>query len=165
MAAYEPSHRLNQKLASSRFGAWLSSKIQRPLDILVLRLTGKYTATSFLAGLPLIILEVRGAKTNKLRQVPLLCIESGAGDGEIALIASNWGQAHYPAWYRNLKANPAAQGSIKGTTLSYHAHEADGAEYAAYWQRAQDTYPGFANYHRRLDGSRHIPIMVMRPAA
>ena len=165
MAAYAPIHRLNQKLASSRFGAWVFSKAQRPLDILVLKLTGRYTATSFLAGLPLIILEVRGAKTNKLRQVPLLCIESGAGDSEIALIASNWGQASYPAWYRNLKANPDAQGTIKGATRSYQAHEAEGAEYAKYWQRAQDTYPGFAKYHKRIDGSRLIPIMVMRSAA
>ena len=69
---------MNQKLASSRFGAWLFSKGQRPLDILILKLTGKYTATSFLAGLPLVILDVRGAKTNQLRRVPLLCIESGA---------------------------------------------------------------------------------------
>jgi F420H(2)-dependent quinone reductase len=162
MANSNGFHGLMQQLASIRLGAWCFSKIQRQLDVMVLKLTGKYTATSILAGLPLVILQVQGAKTGKLRTVPLLCIgDDGRGD-QFAVVASNWGQAHYPAWYRNLKANPEPLGTIKGASRAYLAQEAEGAEYDSYWQLAQQTYLGFSKYHSRIAGERPNPIMVLR---
>lgn len=159
---YGAFHSLMQKLASSRFGAWYFSKTQQPLDALVLKLTGTRTATSLLAGLPVIFITARGAKTGQPRTVPLLCIRDEQDPTEVALVATNWGQRHYPSWYFNLKTHPEASGAIDGKTKTYLAHEAEGEVYARYWQRAMETYLGFPKYQQRIGDSRQIPIMVLR---
>jgi hypothetical protein len=46
---------------------------------------------------------------------------------------TNLGRSQYPAWYRNLKANPEAKGTIDGNTKRYVAREADAEEYDRYW--------------------------------
>jgi len=162
MTSYNGFHTLMQKVASSAIGAWCFSKMQRPIDVLILKLTGKFTATSFLSGLPLVVLEVRGAKSGKLRVVPLLCIGADGRGEEFAVIASNWGQARFPAWYHNLKAHPQTSGTIAGRQRSYLGEEIHGERYDRYWQQAQETYLGFAKYHNRISGKRHIPIIVLR---
>ena len=78
----------------------------------------------------------------------------------LAIIASNWGQKHYPAWYFNLKANPNATGVINGSTYSYLSREASGAEYDKFWQTASKMYIGFPRYKERAS-NLHIPIMIL----
>jgi deazaflavin-dependent oxidoreductase (nitroreductase family) len=91
--------------------------------------------------------------------VPLV----GIPDGErLVLIASNFGQAHHPAWYHNLKKNPQATVTIGTHTGDYAAHEAQGAEYARLWQKAVSLYSGYAAYKERT-GGRAIPIIVLTP--
>jgi deazaflavin-dependent oxidoreductase (nitroreductase family) len=79
------------------------------------------------------------------------------------VIGSNWGQAHAPSWYYNLRANPQATGSIDGVSATYQAHEAMGAEYDRLWQLAEDTYAGYSVYKTRAS-HRRIPVMVLTPA-
>jgi hypothetical protein len=56
-------------------------------------------------GLPSVILTATGAKSGKPRTVALLGIPHPDG---VAVVAANYGDAKHPAWYHNLKANPAA---------------------------------------------------------
>ena len=152
--------RLVQAFASTRLGAWFGSRVLHHIDKPVYRWSnGRFTATSFLAGLPVITLTTIGAKTGKTRTVPLLAIPDNE---RIVLIASNWGQSHYPGWYHNLRANPEATVVENGRSAPYRAHEATGAEYGRYWQQAIDLYAGYTNYQQRV-GDRHIPIMVLTP--
>jgi deazaflavin-dependent oxidoreductase (nitroreductase family) len=160
---YSLFHASIQKLASSRPGAWFFSRTQHHFDQAFLKLTNnKATMTSILSGLPVVILTSTGAKSGRPRTVPLLCIRDDAEPGKMAIVASNWGQHHHPAWYYNLKANPQATCAIKGQMGNYMSHEAEGDEYDKFWQLAMDTYIGFPLYQKRA-GSRHIPIMVMTP--
>ena len=76
---------------------------------------------------------------------------------------TNLGRSQYPAWYRNLKANPEAKGTIDENTKRYVAREADAEEYDRYWQLAANTYSRFMKYKRRIGDKRPIPDMVMRP--
>ena len=163
MKSYGLFHDLMQRLASTRVGALYFSKTQQPLDSVFLRIGGKRTATNILSGLPVVIVTARGAKTGQPRSVPLLYIRNEDKPDEFAIVATNFGRPQYPAWYRNLKTHPEAEGTIDGNTKRYIAHEADEEEYGRYWQLAANTYLGYPIYKRRIGDRRQIPIMVMRP--
>jgi len=158
-------HKLNVKIAASGPGSWLFSRILHHIDPVVFRWThGRKTLTSILTGLPIVMLVTIGRKSGQLRTLPLLGIRDAENAGVFALIASNWGQRRNPGWYYNLKANPKATCVIDGVSGEYVAREATGEEYDRFWRYAEATYPGFPVYKKRAAG-RHIPIMVMTPAA
>lgn len=150
-----------QRLAATAPVAALLVPVLHRMDRLALRLSnGRTTATSLLAGAPLITLTTVGAKSGQLRSVPLI----GIPDGEnLVLVASNFGQEHHPAWYHNLVKNPYTSVKIGGVSRSYCAEEVSGAEYARCWQRAVSLYAGYAAYKTRTRG-RRIPILVLTPA-
>jgi deazaflavin-dependent oxidoreductase (nitroreductase family) len=159
-------HRVNRGIASSKPGAWFFSRMLHHMDRPVFRLSkGKYSATSLLAGLPLVMLTTIGAKSGKERTVPLLAIPDGEN---LILIATNWGQTYYPSWYYNLSANPEATIMLQGESpRSYIAHEATGEERERLWQAAVNTYAGYVGYEQRIAASskRSIPVMLMTPIA
>jgi deazaflavin-dependent oxidoreductase (nitroreductase family) len=158
---YNPFHRLVQKFASSQPGAWFGSHVLHHIDRAVYRLSGeRVTLTSYIAGLPMVVVTTTGARSGQPRTIPLVAISDGTDLNRIALIASNWGQDHHPGWYHNLKANPLAKCTIHGITGLYRAHEASDGEYAHYWQQASETYLGYSLYQKRV-GPRRIPIMVL----
>ena len=97
------------------------------------------------AGLPVITLNTIGAKSGQLRSTPLIGIPDG---DRYVLIASNFGQAHHPAWYYNLKKHPQATVTLRGHTADYVAGEASGEEYDRLWQSAVALYGGYAAYRR-----------------
>lgn len=158
---YSAFHFLNQKFASTKLGSWLYARLLHRLDRVFLKLTrGRTTLSSAFAGLPVVMVTSVGARSGRPRTIPLLCIRDEADPKTFALVASNWGQRHHPAWYYNLKANPQARCSFGQQTGEYVAHEATGEEYEKFWQRAADAYIGYPLYQQRA-GGRHIPILVM----
>ncbi len=153
------------KIAASGPGSWLFSKILHHIDPAAFRMTGgRRTLTSVLTGLPIVMLTTIGRKSGQPRTLPLLGVRDGENAGVFALIASNCGQQRNPGWYYNLKANPWATCVIDGVSGEYVAREAEGADYERFWRYAVAVYPGFPQYKKRAAG-RHIPIMVMTPAA
>jgi deazaflavin-dependent oxidoreductase (nitroreductase family) len=160
---YNPFNRLMQKIAYSRPGAWFYARALPHLDRLVLKLSrGRTNLTSLVTGLPVVFITTRGARSGLKRTLPLLYIQDEHDPDSFALIASNWGQAHYPAWYFNLKADPQAVCAIEGRTADYLAREVSGEEYERIWQAAVDLYIGYSAYKQRV-GKRHIPVFVMTP--
>lgn len=158
---YAPFQVLMHKIGSSTPGAWLYARTLHISDGIVLRLSGgRMTMTSLLSGLPVVIVTTTGAKSGLARTVPLLCIRDEDNPANFAIIATNWGQKRYPAWYFNLKANPQATCSIAGKVATYLAHEAADEEYTRFWDYAVHTYRGYPLYKQRIHG-RKIPIMVM----
>ena len=59
-----------------------------------------------LNGKPVIVLTCKGAKSGKLRKMPLMRIEH---NGSYAVVASNAGAPRHPLWYRNIVANPLVE--------------------------------------------------------
>src|SRR5215475_13609730 len=154
---------LVQKIGSSRFGAWFYARTLHHFEHVAFKLSGgRATLTSSLAGLPVVLLTTTGTKSGLPRTLLLLCIRDERNPDTFALVASNWGQTHYPAWYFNLKTNPPAVGAIRGQIETYIAHEANGEEYERFWQYAANTYLGYPLYKQRV-GARRIPIMIMTP--
>jgi deazaflavin-dependent oxidoreductase (nitroreductase family) len=160
---YSALNALVQRIAATRPGAWFLSRTLHHLDRFVLSLTaGRSTLTGILAGAPVVILTTVGARSGALRAHPLLCIRDRRHPEQFALIATNWGQAHHPAWYYNLKANPVALCQLDGRSRAHIAREVFEHEYDRFWRIAVDTYAGFRRYKQRA-GGRHIPIMVLEP--
>ena len=162
---YSLFHRLMHHISSSRSGAWFFARTLPMQDRLVLKLSGgRWTVTGLLAGLPVVWVTSTGAKSGRPRTSPLLAIRSDRADADFAVIGTNFGQQHHPAWYYNLKANPRATCTLQGHTGSYAVHEASGAEYERYWQRAEAVYRGYPLYKQRVR-QRDIPMFVMTPQA
>ena len=153
-------YRVIQKLSATGPVSWLLARSLHHLDRLIMRLSGgRYTATRLLSGIPTVLLTTRGARTGKVRTVPLVAMQD---DDKIILVASNFGRSHSPAWYYNLRAHPEAALTFNGRRSIYLAHEATGQERELYWRKAADLYAGFMGYARRA-GARRIPIVVLTP--
>jgi deazaflavin-dependent oxidoreductase (nitroreductase family) len=148
------------KTAPTRPMTWLYTRIQRPMDEVVYRVTrGRATLSSLLAGLPVIMLTTTGARSGEPRTVPLVAIPDG---DRLIVVASNYGGRRHPAWYHNLRAHPDATVSVRGHTREVQARELSGAERDACFQRAVRTYPGFVTYRERAT-ERSIPVLLLEP--
>ncbi len=149
------AQRAVRRLIATRPVTWVLARTVHHIDAAVFRASGgRTTASATLTGLPLITLTTTGARSGQPRSVPLV----GIPDGErLILIASNWGQAKHPAWYHNIKANPAVTVSHGGETRPYTARELAGEERAAAFARAAALYPGYDGYAKRA--GREIPVV------
>lgn len=148
------------KFTSSKIGAQIASRILPPLDKGILKFTkNRYSLTSILSGIPVIVLTTIGTRSGEPRTVPLLGVIK---DEKVFLIASNWGQARHPSWYYNLKANPEAQLSMGNKTGNYIARDATNSEREEYWAEAVKMYAGYAEYKKRV-ATRKIPMFILSP--
>jgi deazaflavin-dependent oxidoreductase (nitroreductase family) len=140
----------------------LASRLLPRIDRTVLRLSGnRFTVSSVLSHVPVVMLTTTGAKSGLPRRVPLLAFPDG---DKVALIASSFGNSNHPAWYLNLRANPQATLAFHGQPARpYIAREPSGAERELYWQRATRAYPGYDAYKERT-GGREIPVVVLELA-
>lgn len=142
----------------SPVSAFFANKVHL-VDKFVLKLTGgKYSVSGFV-GWTIIQLRTTGAKTEQARMSPLI----GLMDREkIAIVASNFGRAHNPGWYYNLKTHPKCNAQWNGKSGTYIARETNGEEYEKYWQLALASYAGYEKYKERA-AHRHIPVMLLEP--
>src|SRR3954452_16485862 len=111
-------------------------------------------------GRAVILLTPRGVKSGKLRKVPLMRVEH---DGQYAVVASLGGAPKHPVWYHNVKKNPRVElqdGPVNG---DYEAREVFDDEKAAWWERAVEAWPDYAEYQKKTD--RQIPVFVLSPVS
>ena len=112
------------------------------------------------AGSPIVLLTLRGAKSGKLRYTPVMRVEH---EGSYAVVASKGGADEHPVWYYNIKAHPEFPLQDGTVTKDYVAREAEGEERAAWWERSVAAYPPYADYQKKTD--RQIPVFVLEPQA
>jgi deazaflavin-dependent oxidoreductase (nitroreductase family) len=159
-AEANPVQRGVRRFASWGPGSWIMAGISDHLDRPVYRATnGRYTAGSLLAGLPILMLTTIGAKSGKRRMVPVVGLPTADG---LAVIASNYGQEHHPAWYHNLRKDPHAEVGMDERTWRVRAVEVEGERRERIWQEALKIYPGYATYEKRAD-HRRIHVFVLEP--
>jgi F420H(2)-dependent quinone reductase len=111
-----------------------------------------------LQGIAVILLTTVGAKTGKLRKTPLMRVEH---DGQYAIVGSLGGAPKNPVWYYNVKKNPRVELQDGTVTCDYDAREVSGDEKAAWWERAVEAFPPYAEYQTKTD--RQIPVFVLTP--
>ena len=111
-------------------------------------------------GKPIILLTTVGAKSGKLRKTPLMRVEH---DGEYAIVASLGGAPKNPVWYHNVVKNLRVELQDGSVTRDYDAREVFGDEKAAWWERAVEAWPDYADYQKKTD--RQIPVFVLTPVS
>jgi deazaflavin-dependent oxidoreductase (nitroreductase family) len=118
------------------------------------------TAGTTMREMPVVIVTTIGARSGKVRKVPLMRVEH---DGEYAAVASKGGAAKNPVWYHNLVANPEVEVRDGTVVQKMTAHEVTGAEKAIWWQRCVAAFPDYADYQAKTE--RQIPVFVLTPTA
>ncbi len=121
------------------------------------RLTGGRFGGS-MQGLSVLLLTTTGAKTGKVRTVPLGYFEA---DGPPVIIGSNAGADTHPGWYFNLKRNPRATVEIGDKRLDMSAQIAEQARRDQLWARLVELSPAYGNYAKKT--SRVIPLVELLP--
>jgi deazaflavin-dependent oxidoreductase (nitroreductase family) len=109
---------------------------------------------------PVVMLTMRGAKSGKIRKVPLMRVEH---DGTYAAVASLGGAPKHPVWYYNLVADPRVDLQDGDVTSTFTARELQGDERETWWERAVEAYPDYADYQLKCE--RTIPVFVLERAA
>jgi deazaflavin-dependent oxidoreductase (nitroreductase family) len=151
-----------RRIAATRGLAWLSARILHRIDALVFRATrGRTTFSTWISGMPIVMLTTTGAKTGKQRTLPLVALPDG---DELIVIASNFGRRNHPAWYYNLRAHPRVVVAVNGVRRHVEAHELSGEERDWWYQRGIDINPGWVQYRQRA-AHRLIPVIRLVPLA
>ena len=109
-------------------------------------------------GRRVVLLTTRGAKTGKLRKVPLMRVEH---EGDYAIVASLGGAPKHPVWYYNVKADPHVELQDGAESRDFKAREVTGEEKVVWWERAVAAYPDYADYQKKT--TREIPVFVLEP--
>ena len=154
--------RFVRRFASNGPGSWIFARVAHRLDKPLYRATdGRHTVASLIAGLPILMLTTTGAKSGKRRTVPVVGLPTEAG---MAVIASNYGQEHHPAWFHNLCKDPNAEVGMDERVWKVRAVEVEGEQRERIWQQALRVYPGYATYEKRA-AHRPIHVFVLEPVA
>jgi F420H(2)-dependent quinone reductase len=108
---------------------------------------------------PVIILTTKGRRSGKVRKTPLMRVEH---EGTYAVVASLGGAPKHPVWYHNLTSSPEVTLQDKANVYKMRAREVHGDEKTAWWARAVEAWPAYADYQAKTE--RQIPVMVLEPA-
>jgi deazaflavin-dependent oxidoreductase (nitroreductase family) len=111
------------------------------------------------AGMPLLLLHHKGAKTGTERINPLAY--QRLGDDSVAVFASKGGAPTNPDWYHNLVANPDTTVEIGTESLPVRARVAGDQERDRIWSKQKSALPQFAEYEEKTSGIRTIPVVVL----
>ncbi|GGX47485.1 nitroreductase family deazaflavin-dependent oxidoreductase [Streptomyces noursei] len=109
-------------------------------------------------GWPVVVMSTRGAKTGKIRKVPVMRVEH---EGRFAVVGSLGGSPRHPLWYFNVKADPHVALQDGPVQQDMTAHEATGEERAEWWRRAVAVFPRYAEMQKKT--SRQFPVFVLEP--
>ncbi|MFF2143823.1 nitroreductase/quinone reductase family protein [Kitasatospora sp. NPDC058190] len=120
--------------------------------------SGQGVVGGALAGMPLLLLTVTGARSGEPRTTPLVYLPDGE---RLVVFASNGGSETDPLWYRNLVAH--AEVTVEVGTDRYPAVAApvDPAEHDALWARMIAAQPQFADYRT---AARTVPLVALTRA-
>lgn len=116
------------------------------------------TRAADIDGMSIVVFTVKGAKSGKLRRVPLMRVEH---DGSYAAVATAGGSPKHPAWYHSFVANPEIEVQDGTENRPLIARLTDGAEREVWWERAVAAFPPYAEYVEKTE--RQIPVFVCEP--
>lgn len=113
-----------------------------------------------LGKMPVVELTTTGRKSGQKRSV-MLTSPLQEGDA-IVVVASRGGDDTHPAWFLNLRDNPAVEVSVKGKPKQpMRARVATPEERARMWPQVTSMYKGYAGYQTKT--TREIPLVLLEP--
>jgi len=129
------------------------------VDNLIRRVTRGRITLLDIAGLPNLVLTVRGRKSGIPRSMPLLCVPDGQ---DILIAGSNFGGAKEPVWVKNIEATSEVRVSFRRRETPMLVRRLEGDERAAAWSLMVETWPNFLMYEKRTD--RQIKLFRLTPS-
>jgi deazaflavin-dependent oxidoreductase (nitroreductase family) len=105
-------------------------------------------------GLPVVILHTIGARTGRVREIPLITILDG---DEKLLFATAAGSPTNPDWYFNLKAHPRIEVETASERFMADVIELTGAAARDRVDEQERSVPQFADYVKSA-APRKIPV-------
>lgn len=138
----------------------LALKLVSKFHVLLYRASGGRIGGRISKTAPVLLLTTTGRKSGKQRTTPLLYLEDA---GRYVVVASVGGAPKHPAWYLNLRSNPAATIQAGGRKLAVTAETANPDERAHLWMQVTQMYSGYDGYQAKT--SREIPIVTLTPSA
>jgi deazaflavin-dependent oxidoreductase (nitroreductase family) len=134
-------------------------KTMNVLHRATLKLTGNRVGASF-SGMPSLELTTVGRKSGKPRSV-MLTTPVQEGDTYV-IVASRGGDDTHPAWYLNLRDNPAVEVQIAGKPKQQmRARIATAEERVRLWPLVTSKYKNYGAYQKRT--TREIPLVILEP--
>ena len=109
-------------------------------------------------GVPVLLLTSTGAKSGEPRTTPVVYQRDGE---RLVIFASKAGAPENPAWFHNLRANPAATVEVGSDTLAVEAVVTEGDERERLFRKQAQLYPQFADYEQKT--ARQIPVVALVP--
>jgi len=104
------------------------------------------------------LLITTGRRSGQPRETPLAYYRDGT---RYLVVASNWGQANYPAWFLNLQRQPRAAFVVDGRRLSVDGRAATDDEQARLWPLVTRQNAQFLRYQQQV--TRPIPVVILTP--
>jgi deazaflavin-dependent oxidoreductase (nitroreductase family) len=115
-------------------------------------------------GMPLLLLETRGARSGQVRQATLGYLEDGSGSWLI--IASTAGANWNPSWLHNLAKDPDATIElVGGRRIPVRAETLEGPDLEAAWRRVEQVARPYADYRTKTDREISVVRLRERPAS
>ena len=113
-------------------------------------------------GMPVLELTTVGRRSGEKRASMLT---SPVQNGEaIVVVASRGGDPVHPAWFLNLRDQPAVEVVWKGQSKRpMVARVAEGEEREGLWARIMADFPHYGSYQDKT--TRLIPLVVLEPVA
>jgi deazaflavin-dependent oxidoreductase (nitroreductase family) len=107
---------------------------------------------------PCLVLKTTGRKSGRPNLSPLIYGEHAGG---YVIVASKGGAPTHPAWFLNLKAQPAVEFQVGAKKFRGVARIAKGGERAQLFAKMAELYAPYTAYQVRTD--REIPVVVLEP--
>jgi deazaflavin-dependent oxidoreductase (nitroreductase family) len=132
----------------------------RAIDGFLYRRYGGRVTSVGLAGLPSLILHVRGRRSGREYLVPLLCLPWGKG---FVVVGSNWGRPEHPNWTTNLMAESSVEVNYRGRVETVSSRQLQEFERELVWPHLVKSWPGYRSYAKRVD--RTLRMFLLDPVA
>lgn len=108
------------------------------------------------AGATVLLLHTVGARSNKPRVNPLVCLEL---EGRTFIFASKAGAPSHPHWYHNLLAHPDTEVEIGTETRAVTARVLEEPERTRIYEVMAARSTAFAEYQAKT--TRRIPVIEL----
>ncbi|MEU8502462.1 nitroreductase family deazaflavin-dependent oxidoreductase [Streptomyces lavendulae] len=130
----------------SRWGCLVMRALVVPVDTMLHLSSGGRLGMGRPLGIPSLLLTTTGARSGLQRSTPLCYVHHADG---YAVIGSNFGLAHHPAWSTNLLENPGATVVTEGSEVPVTSRLVIGGEREEIWAKFLSLSTGYQTYRDR----------------
>jgi deazaflavin-dependent oxidoreductase (nitroreductase family) len=112
-------------------------------------------------GAPLILLHHRGRKSGADYVSPVMWLEDESDPDTMYVFASKAGAPTHPEWYRNLVAAGRGRVETGDDEFEVEVSELEGETRDRVFAEQARRYSGFADYAKKTEGIRTIPVLSL----